>query len=187
MVDVLQQQPVDVLLLGGALRAMGGPDSESMLLYATGVLVGLGVEMPRTPRVSPPKQKWSLKEQPEWGGPSWRSDAFDGVTMANYPSAVKLNCEVAAVLRHYEKEGQILIMAESEAKKRYGARLTIAALSALEKGMSPEGLVDVRVLHDGTNGVSVNRFIRVRDGGISPTAADMKAALRRQSGRKRPY
>ena len=38
----LQSQPVDVLLLGGALRAMSDPDAESMLLYATGVPVGLG-------------------------------------------------------------------------------------------------------------------------------------------------
>ena len=51
--QTLQQQPVDVLLLGGALRAMNDPDSESMLLYATRVPVGLGVEMPRTPLVFP--------------------------------------------------------------------------------------------------------------------------------------
>ena len=61
----LQDQPVDVLLLGGALRVLGDPDSEAMLIYATGVPVGLGVEMPRTPRVFPPTRKWSLKQQPE--------------------------------------------------------------------------------------------------------------------------
>ena len=68
--QTLQPQPVDVLLLGGALRAMGDPDSESMLIYATGVPVGLGVDLPRTPKVFPPKQQWSLKQQPEWGGAS---------------------------------------------------------------------------------------------------------------------
>ena len=112
--------------------------------------------MPRTPRVFPPKRKWSLKQQPEWGGQSWRSDACKGVTMANYPSAVKFKAEVETVLRSQAKEDQILILTEAEAKKRYGSRLTIAALSALEKSTSPDGLVEVRVLHDGTNGVELN-------------------------------
>ena len=147
----------------------------------------MGIEMPRTPKVFPPEQKWSFKAQPEWGGPSWRSEAFTGVTMANYPPAVKFKAEVESVLSDQEKERQILIMTEAEARKRYGTRLTIAALSALEKSTYPEGLVKVRVFHDGTNGASVNRFIQMRHGGISPMAADMKATLHQQSERRRPY
>ena len=80
-----------------------------------------------------------------------------------------------------------MILPEAVAKARYGQRLTIAALSALEKSNSPEGVVEVRVLHDGTHGVELNRYIMVRDGGISPMASDMKAALRHQASRKKPY
>ena len=60
-----QPQPVDVLLLGAVLRAIGDPDWEVLKTYAVGVPLGLGVEMPRTPKVPPPKVRWSLKEQLE--------------------------------------------------------------------------------------------------------------------------
>ena len=65
--DVLQDQPIDVLLLGSVLRSLGDPDWEVFRLYATGVPLGMGVQMPRTPKVFPPKQKWSLPEQEAWG------------------------------------------------------------------------------------------------------------------------
>ena len=66
--DELQDQPIDVLLLGSVLRALGDPDWQVFRLYATGVPLGMGVRMPRTPKVFPPKQKWSLPEQEAWGG-----------------------------------------------------------------------------------------------------------------------
>ena len=53
----LQDQPIDVLLLGSALNW------EVMKTYGVGVPLGVGVELPRTPAVFPPKPKWSLKEQ----------------------------------------------------------------------------------------------------------------------------
>ena len=55
--QVLQEQPVDVLLLGCFLKAVGDPDWQVMLSYAVGVPLGLGVDMPRTPEVFPPKRK----------------------------------------------------------------------------------------------------------------------------------
>ena len=100
---------------------------------------------------------------------------------------MKFKAEVETVLRDQAKVGQVVIMAEPEARRKYGGRLTMAALSALEKSTSEDGLVEVRVLHDGTNGVDLNRFILVKDGGISPMAADMKTALRHQAARQRPY
>ena len=47
--EVLQVQPIDVLLLGSALKAMGDPDWKVMRTYAVGVPLGVGVELPRTP------------------------------------------------------------------------------------------------------------------------------------------
>ena len=49
----LQPQPVDVLLLGIVLRALGDPDWKDMRTYAVGVPLGLGVYLPRTPAVCP--------------------------------------------------------------------------------------------------------------------------------------
>ena len=53
-------QTIDVRLLGGFLRAAGDPDWRVMDTFARGVRIGVGVRMPRTPAVFPPKRKWRL-------------------------------------------------------------------------------------------------------------------------------
>ena len=73
------------------------------------------------------------------------------------------------------------------AKQRYGDRLAIASLAALEKCRTEEGEIEVRVIHDGTHGVDVNRYILVLDGGLSPLASDMKAAMRTQAATGVPH
>ena len=40
--------------------------------------------------------------------------------------------------------------------------------------------MEIRIIHDGINGVDVNRFIKVRDGSCCPTAADNKCVMRAQ-------
>ena len=66
----LQPQPVDVLLLGRVLKLLGDPDWAIMGTYATGVPLGLGVDLPRTPAVFPPELRYPLKEQLEWEVPA---------------------------------------------------------------------------------------------------------------------
>ena len=66
-------------------------------------------------------------------------------------------------------------------------RLAIASLGAIEKGTLPDGTADVRVIHDGTHGVDVNRYIKVRDGSMFPTAADLKDCLRTQAETGLPH
>ena len=116
------------------------------------------------------------------GGDSAQASAYRGTTRTNYSSAVGFAKEVEAVLRRQEAQGQVLALPEAEARRIYGDRLAIASLSALEKGVSDEGLVDVRVLHDGTNGVDLNRYILVLDALTSPMAQDIKASMRLQAG-----
>ena len=65
--------------------------------------------------------------------------------------------------------------------------MTIASLAAIEKGLVEDGSVEVRVIHDGTHGVDVNRFICVLDGGLNPIASDNKAAHRLQLARGAPH
>ena len=48
-------------------------------------------------------------------------------------------------------------------------------------------MIEVRILHDGTNGVGVNKFILVRDGGWSPLAQDVKTCMRYQAARNTPH
>ena len=75
---------------------------------------------------------------------------------------------------------------KAAAKAKYGDRQTVASLSALQKGVSEDGEVEVRVLHDGTNGVDTNRYICVLDGGYNPTAQDLKACMRHQGFGREP-
>ena len=46
------------MLLGKVFRLFGGPDWEGLGMYAVGVPLGLGVDLPRTPAVFPAKTKW---------------------------------------------------------------------------------------------------------------------------------
>ena len=183
----LQPQPVDVLQLGRVLKLLGETEWAIMDTYATGVPLGLGVDLPRTPAVFPPKLRYSLKEQLEWGGASERAAAYKGAWRSNYSSAVGFAREVEKVLREQEAAGEMLVLPEAVARERYGDRLAVASLAALEKSVTEDGVTEVRVLHDGTHGVDTNRYIRVLDGGTSPTAQDLKTCMRHQAGRKRPH
>ena len=187
--EEVQAQPVDVLLLGGVMKALGDPDADIMGTYAVGVPLGLNHDMPRTPEVFPPKNHWSLKEQMVWGGKNDRADDFKGTTKDNYPSARQFATEVESVLEDQASRDypQVLALTEVEARARYGDQLTIAALAAIEKGVNSAGEVEVRVLHDGTNGIDLNRFIKVRDGGMFPVACDLKAVLRKQAASGIPH
>jgi len=59
-------QPIDVRALGAFTQACGDPDFQVLRDFDSGVPIGMGVELPRTPMVFPPKQKWSLAEQEDW-------------------------------------------------------------------------------------------------------------------------
>ena len=80
-----------------------------------------------------------------------------------------------------------MILSEADAVERFGKKLTIASLAVLEKSVDSARVVEVRIIHDGTNGVDVNRFIKVRDGGLFPTTADVKACLRSQAESSIPH
>ena len=80
-----------------------------------------------------------------------------------------------------------MIMPFRKAVETYGDRLTIAALGAIEKGTRDDGTTEVRIVHDGTNKVHINKYIRVRDAIPCPTAPDVKRVLREQAREKKPF
>ena len=79
------------------------------------------------------------------------------------------------------RRGQLIRLGEEEAKIRF-PRLVIASLGANRKDR-PNGEVTARVLHDGTNGLSVNTRTRLRDQERSPISLDIKRAMREKSSR----
>ena len=178
---------IDLELIHRLLVLAKDPDADILALYRVGVPIGVGVELPRTESVFPPKTRWNIKEQSEWGGESTKAAAFVGKRRSNYPSAETFAAEVEKVLRDQADRGQVRIMPFREALDKYGTRLAIASLAALEKGVDQDGNTEVRIIHDGTNGVDVNRFIKVVDGGCCPTAPDIKCAMREQRASGIPH
>ena len=67
-------------------------------------------------------------------------------------------------------------MSESEARTRY-RHLVVASLGAMRKEKLG-GVNSARVLFDGSNGIPVNRRIRIRDQERSPVASDLKRFTR---------
>ena len=169
-----QMQPIQVSLLGSMLRAVGDPDWQALQEYESGVRIGVGVELPRTPAVWPAKVHWNIPGQRDASA----DDEFIGCTVQNYVSAVGHVDEVRATLEDQAERGQVLMLTESEARRRYGTRLTIAALGAIKKGTRSDGSTEIRVIHDGTNKVGVNSKIKVRDSIPLPMAQDLQVALR---------
>ena len=70
------------------------------------------------PEVFPPKLRWSLPEQVEWGGASERAKLFQGSTRRNYSSAVDHAAAVEKVLREQAGLDQVIVLPESVAKER---------------------------------------------------------------------
>ena len=88
---------------------------------------------------------------------------------------------VWAVLDDQSSRGQALKMSDSEARLRY-PHLVVASLGAMRKE-KPAGVISARVLFDGSNGIPVNRRIRIRDQERSPVALDLKRFMREKACR----
>ena len=182
-----QDQPIEVELLGAFLREIGDPDWQVMQDYRSGVRIGVGVDLPRTPKVFGEKTTWRLTEQRPDSDWTFDESSFVGNQCLNYLSAQSFAAEVEKTLEDQVHRGQVLKMDLESARRKYGQKLTIASLGAISKGERSDGSIEVRIVHDGTNKVDVNKYIRVRDSTPFPLAADIMRVLRDQAGAKRPY
>ena len=185
--DPPQPQSIEVELVGALLRGLGDPDWEVYADFSVGVPIGLDVELPRVPAVYPAKTHWALPEQQalsEGRGP--RGDFF-GTEVPNYASARLLESDLLAALEEQEGKGYMLKLPAAVAQQRYGSRLSVAALGAIVKAERDDGSKELRVIHDGSNGVHVNHRICVRDGSVLPTVDDLRVALSTQASTGQPH
>ena len=88
---------------------------------------------------------------------------------------------VLAILDDQSSQGQALNMSESEARTRY-PHLVVLSLGAMRKE-KPGEVISARVLFDGSNGIPVNRRIRIRDQERSPVASNLKRFMREKARR----
>ena len=173
--------PIDFRFLGLLLTAADDPEV-GLGNFAQGVRVGPGTRMPRLPALYRPKRKWRLASQTDprayldeeghEGESCWRR---------NYATLLPLTKEVVDVLMDQTERGQVIRLSEEEAKLRF-PWLVVASLGASRKDR-PNGEVTARVLHDGTNGLSVNTRTRLRDQERSPISSDIKRAMREKASR----
>ena len=181
----LKCTPVRWRLLKDTLQAAQDPDATALGEFAAGVNLGVTERLQRTHAVFLPKRKWKIAGQAE--GDS-RQHQFPELTgEQNYKSAQEhvdalepaleedlvpsAGCETARTFK----------LTERQAREPFGNECQVAKLEAWIKDVDPDGRVTVRVLHDGTNSLSVNSHIKVRDAECSPTASDIKRMLRLKS------
>ena len=92
--------------------------------------------------------------------------------------------EVGKALEELHTKKQVLRFESlEEARARFGSELTIASLGAIQKAVSEEGDITIRLLYDGTHGVRVNDQIRVRDQDACPAIGDVKTFTKAKAER----
>lgn len=134
-------------------------------LAAEGVPLGVDEELPRVEKVFELKEKWNL---------DFVDEALQDAVSDNYKSAEESAEDIERQVMEEVDRGSMLMMDEELVKKEFAGRLAIAALGAVPKEL---GSTVVRVTHDGSFSVDVNRRIRVRDRMRFPMIDDASAIL----------
>ena len=106
-----------------------------------GVPIGVGVRLPRTPAVFPPKRRGPLEEQRNSEAHRMSWEDFLGAERENYPTAREHADAVEAQLEDQHRRGQMLKLTLEEARRRFGSKLTIASLGAIVKDVKPTVLI----------------------------------------------
>ena len=168
-------QPLQVRLIQALLRAAGDPDAEFYEDMARGVPLGVVGEMPRTPAVFEEKTAWNVAP-PEEGQVAR--------TVTNYSSA---QARPDVILKQFEEDAAEDMMVRvplSKAKAKYGDKLLVAALGAIQKSVEENTF---RIIHDGTHGVMANNRIRPRDQLRYPGVGDIQAVMHQLAAKQVPH
>ena len=173
--EISERQPFKLAFIEEFLRLQGDPDFAAFFTgensFAKGVRLGVDMELPRASAVLNEKVAWRQydAEQSEF--------LVDSEWRKNYPTA-KQNAAVLEKQFEAEEElGAMIRMDLQEAQSRYGDRLRLASLGAIQKSDD-----SFRIIHDGTHGTGVNSHIKVRDQQEVPSAGDLKQAMRELDG-----
>ena len=171
-----RELPFDFRLFHSLLSAAGDPEVK-MHEFAVGVRVGPGTKLPRCPQIYSKQKKWRMQEQREQQEVDEQL-AARGVWNTNYSSVHPLKHHVLDVLRDQAKRGQVLVLTQQAAKKRFPG-LVVASMGAVKK--EKDGGISARVVFDGTNGTYVNSSTHLRDQERSPVAGDIKRFMRKKA------
>lgn len=148
------------------LKAVQDEDIEFLEpMVSEGVPLGVDEEMPRTPRVFEEKTKWARE---------FADYVLEEQTAENYGSAEENQEDIRRQVMEELEIGSIRRYEDEEAKAKFKGRLAVAALGAVPKELGSDR---VRLIHDGTYSVDINRRIKVRDRMRFPLCDDAAAVL----------
>ncbi|CAK0869239.1 unnamed protein product, partial [Prorocentrum cordatum] len=170
LAEVPERQPFFLKALGVHLKEVGDPDwrifEDSKDSFTSGVALGFGELMPRTPAVFERKVHWRRYDR----------DVVEGLPedKGNYVSAIGRAGEIRTQFEEEVREGLMSRMPLADARREFGPRLHVAALAALEKGTD-----SFRLVHDGTHGVRINPNIKPRDQVRQPGIDELRWILGR--------
>jgi hypothetical protein len=142
--------------------SLGDPDQEIARLCREGVPIGYKEDLVACPAIWPQKSRWKLPEEDMWNHSAINS---------NYGSTDEHEDILVSEFEKQIQNGMMISTTLGEAKAKFGERLRIAAM-----GLIPEKEA-YRVIHDGTNFVNINNFIKVPDHELFPSGADVAASL----------
>ena len=141
-------------------------------LIRTGVPLGVRGEIPWIPQVYDKKEKAEKDETFQ----TWddKVEDLDGDSFrTNYKSATSHLPKVKRIIEEEERKGWIKRLPLKEAKRIYHGDLQIASLGAVPKDIHWE---EIRVVHDGTHGISTNLSISQPNKMLFPQCDDLEAA-----------
>ena len=130
-----------------------------------GVPLGVDEEMSRTPKVFEEKTKWARE---------FVDYVLEEQMATNYASAEESHEDIRRQVMEEVDMGSIKKYGENEARAKFKERLAIAALGAVPKELGSDR---VRLIHDGSYSVDINRRIKVRDRMRFPLCDDAAAVL----------
>ena len=134
-------------------------------MASKGVSLGVDEVMPRTPVIFEEKTKWAREFTEEVLRETWAE---------NYSSAEEGKEDIWRQVDEEVERGTIKRFTEQEIKEKYGARVAVASLGAVPKELGSD---KVRLIHDGSYSVDVNRRIKVLDRMRFPLIDDAAAVL----------
>ena len=107
-------------------------------------------------------------------GHQWlEGDLEEPTVRSNYGSAVAHMDKVKKIVEEEVEKGWIKKMSIEEARREYGQDLPVASLGAVPKDVRWE---EIRVVHDGTHGISVNTQVQQPNRMLFPQCDDLEAA-----------
>ena len=150
-------------------------------LVRRGVPLGVRGEIPLVPAVYDRKEKG----EDEFSRDVWEEEVEAPEPRSNYRSAIDHLEKVKGIVQAEIEKGWIRRIPLQEAYRKFGRDVQVASLGAVPKDPSWE---EVRVVHDGTHGISVNSEIKQPNRMTFPQCDDLEAAaeaLRRVSPTER--